>query len=126
MHDAPLSVIYEILELPLSYRLYIVQKNNEWSSHRCNLPIRDCKKKSNWFKLSSHGPPCHLFNIMADVTSVSDSENFIKSTEAKTQAESVQDGAESEAEEGASEFEIEEVLDAKRGYFPEVCTAIWY
>jgi len=31
----------------------------------------------------------------------------------------VKDGAESEGEEGASEFEIEEVLDAKRGYFPE-------
>jgi hypothetical protein len=64
---------------------------------------------------------------MADVTSVSDSENFEKATEAaaKAQAESVQDDAESEAE-GASEFEIEEVLDAKRGYFPEVCTANWH
>jgi hypothetical protein len=63
---------------------------------------------------------------MADVTSVSDSENFDKTTEAeaKVQAESVQDDADSEAEE-ASEFEIEEVLDAKRGYFPEVCTANW-
>lgn len=62
---------------------------------------------------------------MADVTSISDSENFDKATEAKAQAESVQDDAESEAE-GASEFEIQEVLDAKRGYFPEVCTANWH
>lgn len=61
---------------------------------------------------------------MADVTSVSDSENNAhKATEVP--AESVQDNAESEAEE-ASEFEIEEVLDAKRGYFPEVCTANWH
>ena len=62
---------------------------------------------------------------MADVTSISDSENFDKPAEAKAQAESVQDDAESEAE-VASEFEIEEVLDAKRGYFPEVCTANWH
>lgn len=62
---------------------------------------------------------------MADVTSVSDSENFDKAKEAKGQAESVKDNAESDAEEGTSEFEIEEVLDAKRGYFPEVCTANW-
>ena len=61
---------------------------------------------------------------MTDVTSVSDSEkNLDKPTEAKAQAESVKDDAESDAEEGASEYEIEEVLDAKRGYFPEVCTA---
>lgn len=84
------------------------------------------KKKESWFKLSSHGPPCHLFYTMADATSVSDSENFDKPTEAKVQAESVQDDAESDAEEGASEFEIEEVLDAKRGYFPEVRTANWH
>ena len=61
---------------------------------------------------------------MADITSVSDSENFDKTTEAKAKAESVQDD-ESEAED-ISEFEIEEVLDAKRGYFPEVCTANWH
>jgi hypothetical protein len=66
-----------------------------------------------------------VFYAMVDVTSVSDSENLDKATEAKAQAESVHDDAESEAE-GASEFEIEEVLDAKRGYFPEVCSANWH
>ncbi len=34
-------------------------------------------------------------------------------------------GAESESDgEGGSEYEIEEVLDAKRGYFPDVCVII--
>lgn len=82
-----------------------------------------------WFKLSSHGllVTCStLFYTMADITSVSDSENFDKATEPKAQAESVKDDTGSEAEEGASEFEIEEVLDAKRGYFPEVCTTNWH
>ena len=63
---------------------------------------------------------------MAGITPISDSENFDKETEAKAQAESVKDGEGSEAEEGTSEFEIEEVLDAKRGYFPEVCTTNWH
>ena len=59
---------------------------------------------------------------MADITPVSDSENYDKATEAKAQAKSGQDD-DSGTEEGTSEYEIEEVLDAKRGYFPEVCTA---
>jgi hypothetical protein len=65
---------------------------------------------------------------MADITSVSDSENFDddKETKAKPKAESVKDDAASDIEEGGSEFEIEEVLDAKRGYFPEVCTANYH
>ena len=58
---------------------------------------------------------------MAGVASVSDGEMSDKKEMDKApQAESVNDDAESEGEEGASEFEIEEVLDAKRGYFPEV------
>jgi chromobox protein 5 len=60
---------------------------------------------------------------MAGVTSVSDSENSDKASRAKVPADSVEHDAESEGEEGASEFEIEEVLDAKRGYFPEVRAA---
>ena len=100
-------------------------KNNEWSSQRWYQFGSQKKEKSNWFKQSSHGPPCHLLHcstyIMADITSVSDSENLDKAKEAKAQAESVKDDTESE-EGGTSEFEIEQVLDAKRGYFPEVCT----
>jgi chromobox protein 5 len=61
---------------------------------------------------------------MAGATSVSDSENSDKASKAKTKAESVKDDAESGGEEeGGSEYEIEEVLDAKRGYFPEVRTS---
>jgi len=60
---------------------------------------------------------------MAGVTSISDSENSNKASKAKAEAESVKDDAESDGEEGASEYEIEEVLDAKRGYFPEVRAA---
>ena len=77
-------------------------------------------------KLSSHGPLCLflLFLVtvftMAGAPLVSDSENSDTGSKAKVQAESVKNDAESEGEEGASEFEIEEVLDAKRGYFPEV------
>ena len=96
------------------------KKNNEWSAF---LLVRDSKVGSKQVRTVL---PCHLFNTMADVTSISDSENLDKTKEAKAQAESVKDDAESEAEDGASEFEIEEVLDAKRGYFPEVCTANWH
>ena len=62
---------------------------------------------------------------MAGITSVSDSEKYDKANEEKAQAESAKDDTESEGG-GASEFEIEQVLDAKRGYFPEVCTTNWH
>ena len=66
---------------------------------------------------------------MAGVTSVSDSETSNTAPKSIAKPESVKDGAESEGEEGeegeggGSEYEIEEVLDAKRGYFPEVRAA---
>lgn len=63
---------------------------------------------------------------MAGVTSVSDSETSNNAPKSIAKPESVKDGAESEGEEGeggGSEYEIEEVLDAKRGYFPEVRAA---
>jgi hypothetical protein len=53
---------------------------------------------------------------MAGVTSVSDGEESIKG--AATKGKPVQGDPESEGEE---EYEIEQVLDAKRGYFPDVC-----
>jgi hypothetical protein len=56
---------------------------------------------------------------MAGAPLVSDSDHSDTAPKDKVQ-ESVNNDAESEGEEGASEFEIEEVLDAKRGYFPEV------
>jgi len=56
---------------------------------------------------------------MAGVTSVSDDETCDKVPNTKPQADLVEDDAESEGEDEASEFEIEAVLDAKRGYFPE-------
>ena len=58
---------------------------------------------------------------MAGVTPASDDETCDKVPNTKPQAEVAKDDAESEGEEEeASEFEIEAVLDAKRGYFPEV------
>ena len=56
---------------------------------------------------------------MAGITSVSDSEISNKASKAKVETDSVEGDAEPEGE-GTSEYEIEEVLDAKRGYFPEV------
>ena len=124
----PVYIMHEIikgfgaLHCSIGY-ISVCRKSNEWS---CQTLVNTNSRNHGWFKLSSHGPPCHLFYTMADVTSVSDSENLDKTTEAeaKVQADSVRDDADSEVEE-ASEFEIEEVLDAKRGYFPEVCTANW-
>jgi len=60
---------------------------------------------------------------MVGITSVSDSKNSDKASRTKASADSVEHDAESEGEEGASEFEIEEVLDVKCGYFPKVRTA---
>ena len=54
---------------------------------------------------------------MSGAISVSGSET---SNKAKAKDPVNDDAEESQGEEGSSEFEIEEVLDAKRGYFPEV------
>lgn len=55
------------------------------------------------------------------MATVSDSETSNKaSSKAKPEAESMKDDTQSEVEGDGSEYEIEEVLDAKRGYFPEV------
>jgi hypothetical protein len=55
---------------------------------------------------------------MAGVTSVSDGEESVKA--ATTKGKPVQGDPESEGEEEGTEYEIEQVLDAKRGYFPDV------
>ena len=54
------------------------------------------------------------------------SDDETSKSKAKPKSTPVEDnGAESESEgEGGSEYEIEEVLDAKRGYFPDVCAII--
>ena len=57
---------------------------------------------------------------MAGVNPVSDSEEPVK-TVSTTKGKPVQGDPESEEEEEVTEYEIEQVLDAKRGYFPDVC-----
>ena len=56
---------------------------------------------------------------MAGITSVSDAEESIKPATPK--GKPAQGDPESEGEEEGTEYEIEQVLDAKRGYFPDVC-----
>jgi len=57
---------------------------------------------------------------MAGVNSVSDSEEPVKAA-STTKGKPVQGDPESEEEAEVTEYEIEQVLDAKRGYFPDVC-----
>jgi hypothetical protein len=55
---------------------------------------------------------------MAGVTS--DGEESTKAA-SMTKGKPIQGDSESEEEEEGTEYEIEQVLDAKRGFFPDVC-----
>ncbi len=93
------------------YKLKVCRNNIDFSHATCLALLCSRRRRK---------AVCVVFSVKNDMPRVATHSDSEESSKSKSNAPKDENGAQDEGEEEEAEYEIEEVLDAKRGVFPDV------